>query len=108
MDINDFQKHAVGTLALTQKDLAALSHRGFGLAGEAGHVADLIKKIIRDKEGAESPEDIELLKKHLGDVLYYAAVLAEYYGLSLSDIAAQNMRQSTDFKQNRENPTVSN
>lgn len=106
MDINDFQKHAVGTLALTQKDLAALSHRGFGLAGEAGHVADLIKKIIRDKEGTADPEDIELLKKRLGDVLYYAAVLAEYYDLPLSEIAAQNMRQSTAFKHNRESPTL--
>ncbi len=59
MDINDFQKHAVGTLAITQKGLPALAHRGFGIAGEAGQVAEVIKKIIRDKDGQAAPEDIE-------------------------------------------------
>lgn len=98
MDINDFQKHAVGTVAIGQKDVAALAHRGFGVAGEAGLVAQIIKKIIRDKDGQPTAEDTELMKKRLGDVLYYTAVLAEYFELSLADIAEQNMRQSTDFK----------
>lgn len=101
MNIDDFQKHAVDTASITQKGTPALSHRGFGIAGEAGHIAQIIKKIIRDKDGSATTEDTELLKKRLGDVLYYTALLAEYFDLSLSDIAEQNMRQSTDFKASR-------
>ncbi len=101
MDMNDFQKHAVGTVAVTPKGIPALSHRGFGLTAEAGLVAQIIKKIIRDKEGVETPEDIELIKKRLGDVLYYTAVLADYFELSLSDVAEQNMHQSSEFKASR-------
>jgi NTP pyrophosphatase (non-canonical NTP hydrolase) len=102
MDMNEFQKHAVSAVAITQKGIPALAHRGFGLAGEAGLVAQVIKKVIRDKDGTATPEDVELIKKRLGDVLYYAAVLADYFELSLSDIAKQNMRQSTDFKASRQ------
>jgi NTP pyrophosphatase (non-canonical NTP hydrolase) len=101
MNMDEFQKLSVSTLAIGQKDLAALSHRGFGLAGESGHVVALLKKIVRDKNGKATPEDVEQLKKRLGDVMYYAAVLAEYYDVQLSDIAEQNMQQSIDFKNNR-------
>lgn len=101
MDITDFQKHAVSTLAIKQKGLPALSHRGFGLIGEAGHVVHIIKKTIRDREGVATDQDIAEIKKRLGDVLYYAAVIADYYDLDLGEIAEQNMAQSTAFKQKR-------
>lgn len=101
MDISHFQKHAVSTLAITQKDLSALSHRGFGLAGEAGHVAHIIKKIIRDQEGVATDQDVAEVKKRLGDVLYYVAALADYYDLDLNEIVEQNMAQSTQFKEKR-------
>lgn len=99
--MDEFQQESVDTLAITQKDLEALAHRGFGLAGEAGQTADIIKKIIRDKKGFATDQDIEAIKKRLGDVMYYTAVLAEYYDLKLSDIAKQNVQQSIDFKNNR-------
>lgn len=99
MDITDYQKHAVSTLAIKQKDISALSHRGFGLLGEAGHVVHIIKKTIRDQEGAAKAQDVAEMKKRLGDVLYYTAALADYYDLDLGDIAKQNMAQSTAFKQ---------
>ena len=101
MNLDDFQKHAVGTVAITQKDVTALAHRGFGLTGEAGIVADILKKIIRDKDGQATPEDIAAIQKRLGDVLYYTAVLADYFELKLSDIANQNMQQSSSFKAER-------
>jgi hypothetical protein len=34
-------------------------------------------------------------------VLYYTAVLAEYFGLSMSQVAKQNMYESTAFKNSR-------
>lgn len=101
MDMNDFQKQAVESLALTDKDLAALSHRSFGLAGETGNVVQIIKKIIRDKQGLADTENKEDLKKRLGDVMYYVAALADYYDLDLEEIAKQNMEQSKKFKKAR-------
>lgn len=102
MDINDYQKQARDSVVIDDKSISALSHRGFGLAGEAGHVADIIKLIIRDQDGVATPEDIALLKKRLGDVMYYTAVLAEYFDLPLADIAQQNLDQSADFKTARD------
>ena len=61
-------------------------------------MADSIKKIIRDKNGVASSEDIAEIEKRLGDVLYYVAALADYFDLSLSDIAQQNVQRSQAFK----------
>lgn len=62
-----------------------------GLAGEAGEVSECIKKIIRDKNGKIDKESRELLKKELGDVLWYIANLAIEFKLDLEDIAKTNV-----------------
>ena len=101
MDIDEFQKHALKSVAITNKDIAALAHRTLGLNGEAGILSNQIKKIIRDKGGKADEQDLEVIRKRLGDVLYYTAVLAEYFELSLSDVAKNNMSQSAKFKEER-------
>lgn len=100
--MDEFQKHALKSVAITNKDIAALAHRTLGLNGEAGVLSNQIKKIIRDKAGKADEQDLEVIRKRLGDVLYYTAVLAEYFDLLLSDVAQQNMSQSTKFKKDRE------
>jgi NTP pyrophosphatase (non-canonical NTP hydrolase) len=102
MDINDFQKQALDSVAITDKNIQALSHRGFGLTGEAGRVAEILKKIIRDKDGKADPQDIQDIRKRLGDVMYYAATLADFFDLELKEIAEQNIEQSKEFKRNRQ------
>jgi len=62
-----------------------------GLCGEAGEVADKVKKVIRDRGGSFSPEVIEALNLELGDVLWYVAQLATELGLDLNDIARANL-----------------
>ncbi|OGL72704.1 hypothetical protein A3F28_03295 [Candidatus Uhrbacteria bacterium RIFCSPHIGHO2_12_FULL_57_11] len=64
-----------------------------GLAGEAGEVADKIKKIFRDKGGLLDEETRTTLKKELGDVLWYVAQLSTELGLSLDDVAAGNIEK---------------
>jgi NTP pyrophosphatase (non-canonical NTP hydrolase) len=102
MNIDDFQQHALKSIAITDKGPAALAHRALGLSGEIGILNNQLKKIIRDKNSIPDEEDIEVVKKRLGDTLYYAAAMADYFDLSLSDIAKQNMAQSTAFQQKRE------
>lgn len=101
MDLNSYQQQALQSVAITDKTVAALAHRTLGLTGEAGILANQLKKVIRDKDGQADEADIVEAKKRLGDVLYYAAVLADYFDLSLEDIAKQNLEQSTKFKQAR-------
>lgn len=62
-----------------------------GLCGEAGEVADKVKKVIRDQGGSFSPEVIEALKLELGDVLWYVAQLSTELGLDLGAIAQANL-----------------
>lgn len=102
MDFNTYQKKALESIALKQRGTAALAHRSLGLSGEAGIVANEIKKAIRDKGGRLDPEDINCLKEKLGDILYYVAALTDYIGCDLSEIAAQNLQKSDTFKKRRD------
>ena len=59
-----------------------------GLAAEAGEVAGKYAKKVRDGK----PDNyVKEMSKEIGDVLWFAAVLAEQYGLSLEDIASENI-----------------
>lgn len=62
-----------------------------GLAGEAGEVADKVKKVHRDHDNVFDDAAIEGVKKELGDVLWYIAQLATELNLSLDDIATTNI-----------------
>ena len=101
MDLNTYQKQAMQSVAITEKTITALAHRTLGLTGEAGVVGNAMKKVIRDKDGVLSDDDIAVLREKLGDVLYYTAVLAEYGGLDLNDIAQINLNKSAAFRGQR-------
>ena len=64
-----------------------------GLSGEAGEVSDKIKKLLRDKDGVLTDTDRTEIKKELGDTLWYLASVARYLGISLSDVAASNIKK---------------
>jgi NTP pyrophosphatase (non-canonical NTP hydrolase) len=68
-----------------------LLHWVLGLNGEAGEVAEKLKKIIRDKNSVVSEEDKVEMAKELGDVLWYLAVFAHDLGVPLDKIAEQNL-----------------
>jgi NTP pyrophosphatase (non-canonical NTP hydrolase) len=62
-----------------------------GLAGEAGEVAEKVKKLLRDDAGVMSDERREALAGELGDVLWYVAQVATEAGLDLEQIAQGNL-----------------
>lgn len=62
-----------------------------GLVGEAGEIAEKIKKVLRDKNGIISDETRIELRKELGDVLWYLSQLSVELGLKLDDVAEQNI-----------------
>ncbi|MFZ2187625.1 MAG: nucleoside triphosphate pyrophosphohydrolase family protein [Candidatus Moraniibacteriota bacterium] len=67
-----------------------------GLSGEAGEVAEKIKKVIRDKGGIADDATREDIKKELGDVLWYVTQLATELGLTLDDVAESNIKKLYD------------
>ena len=64
-----------------------------GLAGEAGEVAEKIKKVLRDNNGVVEESRRGEIAKELGDVLWYVTQVASEPGLSLDVIAKQNIEK---------------
>lgn len=64
-----------------------------GLVGEAGEFAEKVKKILRD-----DTFDRELILKELGDVVFYAAALANYFGSDLQEVMDINVTKLNDRK----------
>ena len=62
-----------------------------GLAGEAGEVAEKIKKVLRDKGGKIDDLTREEICKELGDVLWYISQLATELKIPLDDVASKNI-----------------
>jgi NTP pyrophosphatase (non-canonical NTP hydrolase) len=73
-----------------------LYYTALGLVGEAGEIANKVKKIMRDNNG-----NLEELAKadifdELGDVLWYCASLADELGVNLEDVAKVNLIKLED------------
>lgn len=99
MTFDEYQKQALTTVLSTGDEFKDLLHWVLGLNGEAGEVAEKLKKIIRDKQGVVSADDKVELAKELGDVLWYIAVFANDLGVSLDDIAGQNLAKLSSRKE---------
>jgi NTP pyrophosphatase (non-canonical NTP hydrolase) len=69
-----------------------------GLCGEAGEVAEVVKKAYRDAAGMFDAARLQALEAELGDCLWYIAALADQVGLSLADIAQANLAKLADRK----------
>lgn len=89
MKFDDYQDKT-GETAVYPED-SAISYLALGLNGEAGEVAEKIKKSIRDDKELE-------LEKELGDVLWYLARLADELGYDLSEVADTNLDKLLDRK----------
>lgn len=91
MNLNAYQKRALTTVISSDSEFRDLLHWVLGINGEAGEIAEKVKKIIRDKNGQVSKADKAELAKEVGDVLWYLAVFAHHLGVPLETIAQQNL-----------------
>ena len=72
----------------------SLFYLALGISGEAGEVADHVKKSIRDDgtTGSNiSPKRRELILKELGDTMWYMNKMARVLGSSLDEVAKMNI-----------------
>lgn len=92
MALSDFDEYQAftNTTAIYPADttLQALSYLVLGLNGEAGEVAEKLKKTLRDSPGSFA--ELKALVLELGDVLWYLAQISEVLGYQLSAIAEMN------------------
>lgn len=73
----------------------AIVYPALGLAGEAGEIAEKVKKWLRgDRE-----LDREGLLKELGDPLWYIASLADDLGFTLQDVVNANVEKLSSRKE---------
>ena len=99
MTVNEYQEAALATAVYPEQ--FRVIYPALGMNGEAGEVADKIKKVIRDTalsidaNGAIIlPHDNRIeLAKEIGDVLWYCAILANDLGLKLDDVAQMNINK---------------
>lgn len=91
MTLEEYQKQALTTVIKTDNEFRDLLHWVLGINGEAGEIAEKMKKIIRDKNGELSAKDKQELAKEVGDVLWYLAVFAHNLGVPLEEIAQANL-----------------
>lgn len=85
--LDDYQQLAARTLGRDRTHEQQLANAALGLTGEAGEVAEVIKKHLFH----DTPLDRDALVKELGDCLWYIGAFATVLGLSLDDIAQRNI-----------------
>ena len=95
MNFNEYQKIARSTAVYPEE--YKVVYPALGLCGEAGEVAEKVKKTVR---GDSSLNEVQgNIAMELGDVLWYVAVLADDLGITLDQIANWNV----DKLQSRKN-----
>ena len=72
------------------------------LNGEAGEVAEKIKKVLRDNNGNFSKDKCQEIAKELGDCLWYISAIANDIGYSLDEIAEMNINKIVNRQQNNQ------
>ena len=92
MTLDEYQAHAAKT-ALMKDNSQLFIYTALGLNGEAGEIAEKVKKILRDKGGDQSQIDRDDIVKELGDVLWYLAMFAKSIDVSLDEVATVNVEK---------------
>ena len=92
MNFDNYQIEARKTAIYPNKDKNFI-YPTLGLVGEAGEVAEKIKKILRDKNGSLDQKSKLAIKKELGDVLWYLSNLCDELNFSLNDVANTNLEK---------------
>lgn len=94
MNINTYQEQASVTAIYKDK----IIYPTLGLAGEAGEIANKVKKILRDNSGDLGESVRQNLIDELGDVLWYVAALATDLKVELSEVANRNIEKLNSRK----------
>jgi NTP pyrophosphatase (non-canonical NTP hydrolase) len=87
MEATTYQALAMRTASRHPDPLQRLINGALGLCGEAGEVADLVKKA----QFQGHPLETHKVAEELGDVLWYAALVCDALGMTMSEVMEANI-----------------
>lgn len=90
MTPNEYQTAALST-AIYPDMGQNFVYPALGLVGEAGEVADKLKKVIRDNDGVLTDPIRDAVALELSDVAWYLAVLAFELDYTLEEVMQMNL-----------------
>lgn len=114
MTIKEYQKQAMRTndgksterlekvCGIPSYDFGGVVNASLGLSGEVGELNDMIKKFIFHRHRLE----MEKVKKEIGDIMWYIAMMCESFDFDMCEIAQMNIdklkaRYPGDFSEER-------
>jgi NTP pyrophosphatase (non-canonical NTP hydrolase) len=89
MKMNQYQDLTARTAPHFDDVVEEITAWTMGIAGEAGEVADIVKKAVWHKH----PWNHQKLAYELGDLLFYIARLSNVIGYSLDEVAVMNQQK---------------
>lgn len=95
MTLNEYQAAALETAVYP----IAIIYPALGMCGEAGEVADKVKKVIRDNNQDFTDDKKLEIAKEIGDVMWYCATLANDLGYTLEQIGEMNKQKLRSRKE---------
>jgi NTP pyrophosphatase (non-canonical NTP hydrolase) len=102
MKLNEYQALALKTETMETGTRNSIIARVLGVVGEAGELAEVLKKQMEGKMSKSS------MAEELGDVFWYVAVLARHLGINLEDLAVSNIEKLVVRYPNLTNPNRGN
>lgn len=90
-DIDRYQRERAEENGVIDHDKAVVLY-SLGIAGEAGEVADYMKKVL----GHGKTFDRKTLVEELGDVMWYVSQLAYTHDIPMSEILAANTSKNRE------------
>lgn len=91
MNLNEYQEETAKTAGYPES--MGITYCALALNGEAGEIAEKVKKVIRDNGGVWTQELKEAVALEAGDVLWYIARLSDELGYTLEEIAEMNLKK---------------
>ncbi|MFL1664718.1 nucleoside triphosphate pyrophosphohydrolase family protein [Bacillus cereus] len=101
-ELDQYQEAALRTWNTNQDFGGRVLNAALGISGEAGEVADIVKKAIFHGHGfdpahcpGEEEGNTHKIALELGDILYYISIMSHEMGYTLEDIAQMNIAKLT-------------
>jgi NTP pyrophosphatase (non-canonical NTP hydrolase) len=89
MELNEFQRKSARTLNYALSDNDQLLNCAIGVSGEAGEMLEIMKKYFFQGHDFDKAKVME----ELGDVFFYIAGMCTAMGVSLDDVARNNIEK---------------
>ncbi|UNT68405.1 nucleoside triphosphate pyrophosphohydrolase family protein [Bacillus sp. N447-1] len=97
-ELDQYQEAALRTWNTNQDFGGRVLNAALGISGEAGEIADIVKKAIFHGHGfdpahcpGEEEGNTHKIALELGDILYYISIMSHEMGYTLEDIAQMNI-----------------